>query len=198
MFSKVCDAIRNSFSKIYWRSAKKGLKQCGRRTYIEFPFVMRGGGYIELGDNVNIKRNLQIEAIDSHNGEKFKPRIKIGNGVSINYNVHIGACNEVIIQDRALIASRVFITDHYHGKTSRETLCIPPSDRILFSKGSVIIEEEAWIGEGVAIMPGVTIGRNAIVGANSVVTHDVPPYAVVGGVPAKIIKEGHSKCLPKK
>ena len=101
--------------------------------------------------------------------------------------MHIGACNKIIIEDGVLIASRVFITDHYHGMTDYETLKIPPSERILYSKGNVIIEKEAWIGEGVAIMPGVRIGRNAVIGANSVVTHDIPAYAVAAGNPAKVI-----------
>lgn len=172
---------------MYWQSEKKNLLKCGHKSYIEYPFIMRGGRYIQLGENVRIHKYLQLEAIDSHNEITFTPRIIIGNNVSINYNVHIGACNEIIIEDGVLIASKVFITDHYHGMTDRKTLDIPPSDRTLYSKGRVIIEKETWIGEGVAIMPGVKIGRNAVIGANSVVTHDIPAYAVAAGIPARVI-----------
>lgn len=193
MLSEMYDMLEHLFSKMYWCSAKRRLRSCGEKTYIEFPFIMRGGQYIQLGNNVRIRKNLQLEAIDSHNGKSFTPKIRIGNGVSINYNVHIGACNEVIIEDDVLIASRVYITDHYHGTTKREELDILPSNRILFSKGSVVIEQGAWIGEGVSIMPGVRIGRNAIVGANSVVTHDVPPYGVVGGAPARVLRIGSNE-----
>lgn len=187
MFSELCRKINNLYSKMYWQSEKKNLLKCGHKSYIEYPFIMRGGRYIQLGENVRIHKYLQLEAIDNHNGITFTPRIIIGNNVSINYNVHIGACNEIIIEDGVLIASKVFITDHYHGMTDRKTLDIPPSDRTLYSKGRVIIEKEAWIGEGVAIMPGVKIGRNAVIGANSVVTHDIPAYAVAAGIPARVL-----------
>lgn len=55
-------------------------------------------------------------------------------------------------------------------------------------KGDIVIEDDVWIGMNVTIMSGVTISRGAVVGTNSLVTKDVPPYAIVGGVPAKIIK----------
>jgi len=76
-----------------------------------------------------------------------------------------------------------------HGDTSLAHLSLPPVCRPLFSKGKVIIEDDVWIGEGAAILPGVVIGRGAIIGTNAVVTKDVDPYTVVGGVPARIIKK---------
>jgi len=88
-----------------------------------------------------------------------------------------------------LIASKVYIADHSHGDTSLANLSLPPVYRPLFSKGKVIIEDDVWIGEGAAILPGVVIGRGAIIGTNAVVTKDVDPYTVVGGVPARIIKK---------
>ena len=57
------------------------------------------------------------------------------------------------------------------------------------SKGPVIIEDNVWIGEGVVILPNVRIGKSAIIGANSVVNADVPANAVIGGIPAKIIRQ---------
>ena len=59
----------------------------------------------------------------------------------------------------------------------------------IYRKCPVVIEDNVWIGEKASIMPGVHIGKGAIIAANSVVTHDVPAYAVVAGTPAKVIKQ---------
>ena len=87
-----------------------------------------------------------------------------------------------------MFASRIFITDHDHGDTKFESLDIPPKYRPLKSKGPVVIKKNVWVGEGAAILSGVTIGQNSIICTNAVVTKDVPPNSVVGGIPAKIIK----------
>ena len=82
----------------------------------------------------------------------------------------------------------VYISDNNHGKTDYESLCQQPSERELDIKGPVVIGDNVWIGDKVSILSGVTIGEGSIIGCNAVVTHDIPPYSVVGGVPAKIIK----------
>ena len=73
--------------------------------------------------------------------------------------------------------------------TSKERIAIIPNKRNLISKGPVKIENNVWIGEGACILPNVTIGANSIVGANSVVTKSFPTNSIIGGVPAKLIKE---------
>lgn len=174
--------------KIYSSYIKKQLNCIGQHFYIEYPCQLVGGKYISVGNNFSSFARLRIEAFDRHVENIYTPRIVIGENVSINYDCHIGCVNYIEIGSNVLIASRVFITDHFHGDISRESLQIPPSFRKVVSKGPVIIKENVWIGEGVAIMPNVTIGKNSIIGANSIVTKDVPPYSVVGGIPAKIIK----------
>ena len=72
--------------------------------------------------------------------------------------------------------------------TQIKHLSIPPIKRPLYVKGPVIIGNNVWIGEGARILSGVTIGDGSVIGTNAVVTHDVPAYSVVGGVPAKIIR----------
>lgn len=102
---------------------------------------------------------------------------------------HISCVNKVVIGNNVRMGKKVFITDNAHGASERSLLDIRPNLRPLYSKGPVIIEDNVWIGEMVCIMPGVTIGHGSIIGANAVVTKDVPPYCVVGGNPAKIIKQ---------
>lgn len=187
MFAKFWRGIVYIFSKLYWSSERKSLLECGQNAYIEYPFVLIGAKYIKIGDNFHAYKRLQLEAHDKHNGISFSPCIEIGNNVSINYDVHIAACNKVTIGDGTLIASKVFITDHFHGNTTEDDLKIPPQERSLYSKGEVRIGKNVWIGEGVVIMPGVCIGDNAVVGANSVVTKDVPNNSVVVGNPARAL-----------
>ena len=87
-----------------------------------------------------------------------------------------------------MIAPGVLITDNSHGTSNMSDLILCPRVRHLASKGPVIIEDNVWIGERAIIMPGVHIGEVPIIGATSVVTHNVPPYSVAAGVPAKILK----------
>ena len=101
---------------------------------------------------------------------------------------HIAAIGLVEFHSNILLGSKVYISDHSHGDSSFMTLKIPPFLRPVISKGPVVIESNVWIGEGSAILPGVRIGKNSIVGANSVVTKDIPPNSVVGGVPARVIR----------
>jgi acetyltransferase-like isoleucine patch superfamily enzyme len=87
------------------------------------------------------------------------------------------------IGDRASVAPRVTFVLHTQPNDSR----IGPY--VNSHKGSITLEPDVWIGTGAVILPNVTIGEGAVVGANSVVTKSVPPYVVVGGVPAKKIKD---------
>lgn len=186
--SKFFKYLNTRLNQIYsiWKS--NDLQKIGVNPYFLYPMYVHGGQYITIGENFNCGYRLRLEAFDDHLGHKFNPKITIGNNVSINFDCHIGAMNEIEIGDGVLIASKVFITDHYHGEISSEAIMIPPSERKLFSKGSVKIEKNVWIGESVAILPGVTIGENSIIGANSVITKNIPKNSVVGGNPARIIK----------
>lgn len=171
----------------YWMMSN--FKATGNSMSIGYPIYLKGGKYISVGEGFTSDQRLRLDAIDEFLGEKFTPQIIIGGGFCIQKDCHIGAINKIIIGDNVLIASRVFISDHFHGEINSEAFKLPPASRKLYSKGPVIIEDNVWIGDGVAILPNVTIGRNSIVGANAVVTKSVPSNCVVGGNPARIIKK---------
>jgi len=156
---------------------------------IRFPFRIRGRKFIKVGKGLTTGFNCRIDAFPLDNKEKYL--IEIGEGVQMNDYVHIAAHRKIIIKDNVLIASKVFITDHNHGSYSGEIQDSPlskPSERKL-QLAAVVIEENAWLGEYVSIMPGVTIGKGSIIGAMSVVTKDIPDYAIAVGSPAKVIKK---------
>lgn len=184
--ARVCADILN---RIYSSSVQRIIKECGKNFKIERPIFIRGENCIVIGENFTALNSLRIEAYEKYEKNAYIPEIIIGNNVGIGENCHIGCINRIEIGNNVLIASRVFITDHFHGEINKENLLNSPAKRKLFSKGAVIIEENVWIGEGVAIMPGVRIGKNSIIGANSVVTKDIPENSVIGGVPGTIIKK---------
>jgi acetyltransferase-like isoleucine patch superfamily enzyme len=167
---------------------RRFLGRCGANFFLRAPLHVIGPQYISIGNNFYAGRRLRIEAISGCRGGQCDPRIHIGDNVGFNYDCHIGCINRVTIGNNVLLASRVFITDHFHGDMSPESLLIGPRDRVLYCKGPVVIEDNVWIGEGVAVMPNVTIGRDSIIGANSVVTKDIPANSLAAGVPARVIR----------
>lgn len=169
---------------------KNKMKKCGKELNIGENFRSIGLEYISIGENFHAGRNFRLQAWDTYRGEKTGriPQIIIGSNVSFMDDCHISSIDKITVNDGTLCGDNVFITDNFHGKSSREEMDIPPIERNLFTKGPVNIGKNVWIGRNVCIMPGVNIGDGAIIGANAVVTKNIPSYAVAAGVPARVIK----------
>jgi len=160
-----------------------------RSRLIRFPITIRGRNYIDFGTNLTTGIGCRIEAFPYFSNGTI---IEFGNNVEINDYVHITGVSKVIIGNDVLIASKVYISDSQHGNYSGDSFqdspFSTPNSRKLSYK-PVIIEDNVWIGESVCILAGVRIGRGAVIGANSVVTKDVPECSIMAGNPAKIIKK---------
>jgi len=157
---------------------------------IRFPIYIRGQRWINFGNNFSTGRFARIEAFG--NSSTVGKLIQFGRNVRINDNVHIGAVESVIIGDRVLIASKVYISDHNHGAYGKDGThsdpTVPPFDRPIHS-APVVIEDDVWIGEFVSVLPGVRIGRGSVIGSMTTVTHDIPAYSIAVGSPARVIKQ---------
>jgi acetyltransferase-like isoleucine patch superfamily enzyme len=164
------------------------LKFVGKKITIARGYTFINHKYISIGNNFAALQRCRIEAIDTYNSAHFDPEIIIGDNVVFNTDIHIGCINKVVIGNNVLLASRIYISDHSHGDINSGALLLPPSSRALVSKGPVIIEDNVWVGEGVCILPGVTIGKNSIIGSNAVVTKSFPKNSVIAGIPARCIK----------
>jgi acetyltransferase-like isoleucine patch superfamily enzyme len=183
----ITKAIAIRLYTLFYRSR---FKKWGKGAHI-VPRALKlyGLEYISVGEKTHIDKGIQLTAWKSYGNTSFYPNIEIGNYCTIRPNTHISAINSIIIGDHLLTGTNVFITYNSHGKSTRESLSLPPNQRPLYSKGPVVIGNNVWLGNNVCIMPGVTIGDNVVIGANSVVTHNIPSYSIAAGVPAKIIKQ---------
>jgi acetyltransferase-like isoleucine patch superfamily enzyme len=180
--------VREFWNILYSFWVKNTFKKCGNNFNVVAPLSLKGSEYISIGNNFHSINTIRFECWNKYFDEQFCPSLTIGNNVSMNNNIHIGCINEITIGNNVLIASNVFITDHFHGYVDKRDLNIPPYLRTLYSRGSVHIMDDVWIGENVTIMPNVKLGKSCVVGANSVVTKSFPDYSVIAGVPAKFIK----------
>jgi len=138
---------------------------------------------IHVGSDVLLGEYIWLNAKDSCNDGEVT--LYIEDGTYIGRFVQINAWHSVTIGRNVLIADRVYISDADHNFDEKN---MPISQQGDSFKGEVNLKDGCWIGIGAVILPNVTIGKNAVVAANSVVTKDVSDFAVVGGNPAKIIK----------
>lgn len=159
------------------------LARFGRKSRMNFPSFIVGGRSIEIGDGVLIGRGARFEA---HFTAPDVVRIRIGDRTRIAPHVHIGAAERVEIGRECGIGSYAWITDHDHD-TADPTHSVVTHKRIVVSPTTIC--DRVYIGERVAILRGVTIGVGSVIGTNSVVTKDVPPYSIAVGVPARVIRQ---------
>ena len=131
----------------------------GKSSNVHATVILRQANNIEIGEGCLINHNNVLQA------GKVNAKIRIGNYVHTGANVMIIAFN--------------------HAFDTRDK----PTIKQDYYDASVIIEDDVWIGGGSIILAGVTIGKGAIIAAGAVVNKDVPPYSIVGGIPAKIIKQ---------
>lgn len=159
-----------------------------RARLVRCPFYIRGGATLDIGEAFTAGVGLRVDIFPNYSQ---RPKISIGDRVQVNDYVHIAAIESIEIGNDVLIASKVFITDHEHGKYRGENQVNPmvaPALRVN-SHQPVRIGDNVWIGELVSILPGVIIGNGAIIGANSVVRSNIPEYTIAAGVPAKVLKK---------
>lgn len=176
--------------KVKWSFYRNKFKSIGKGCSMGKGFVLLGCKNISFGNNVLCGNNVKLETWDAYCGKPtgYTPSLVIGNNVSITEGTFISCVNCILIDDGTLIGTGTFICDNYHGRNTTDELLIPPSQRKLWSKGPVTIGKNVWIGRNVSIMPEVHIGDGAVIGANAVVTHDIPENCVAVGIPAKVIK----------
>lgn len=179
-YEREISICRNTYSFFY----KKKFGALGKKSYIYNPIFLTGEKYIHIGNNSGIWHNARVEVIDNWNGKQHDPKLIIGNNVMFGQDLHMTVAESIVIEDDVVCSGRVTITDISH-VTDDMNMSVLKQDIIT---KPVRICKGAFIGINATILPGVKIGKHAIVGSNAVVTKDVPDYSTVAGIPAEIIR----------
>lgn len=185
--ASVTEGWRERFARIvtglYTLKTRGRFRAWGRKSRMEAPCKLVKPWLIDVGSSVYLGAHAWLNASDDRgDGQRT---LHIGNGTYIGRFVQINAWRDVTIGRDVLIGDRVFISDADHCFDNVSMPIIKQGDAFI---GSVRLNDGCWIGIGAVILPGVKIGQNAVVAANSVVTRDVPDFAIVAGAPAKIIR----------
>lgn len=179
-------SLRLNVLRSHWLSTL--FLKCPRSVYFEKIGLLRATDRISIGDHCRFHDYIYLTVWGENKQDVV---ISIGKNCNFGAFNNITGTNYIEIGNNCLTGKWVTISDNNHGSTEIEVLDTPPIKRTICSKGPIIIGDNVWIGEKTTILSGVTIGKGAVIGANSVVTRDVPPYAVVAGNPAKIIKRNN-------
>jgi acetyltransferase-like isoleucine patch superfamily enzyme len=161
-------------ARFYLRSAET----MGPRVRLWGTPVISNRGRLRIGNRVRLSSTVATLEIGIAEGGL----LEIGDQVLINYGCSIGVTQHVRIGNRVNIGTHVMLIDNaFHHLDPARRDEAPPSQPI-------VLEDNVWLAARVIVLPGVTIGCNSVVGAGSVVTHDVPPNVLSAGVPAKVIR----------
>lgn len=164
-------------------------KKYGKNTIIFKPIIISGKKNIEFGNNVRIKEGSRIECISKWGTQHFDSSINIGDNTSFEQFLHITSAGKLRIGHDCVFSSRVLITNIDHEYSNIETNVLKQPLIV----NDVEIGDYCFIGMDVKIFPGVKIGKNVIIGSNSIVLNDLPDYTVCVGIPAKPIKKYNQK-----
>lgn len=175
--------------KAFTTLVRSDFRRIGSRSVLQLPIRIGGERFIEIGSRVYVGPDSWIEVMDPA-PDSAGAVISIGDDTSMAGHCTITAVKDVVIEPRVLMARYIYISDHSHAHSSMDQAI---KDQGVGKIAPVRICEGAWLGQSVVVCPGVTIGRNAVVGANSVVRQDIPDFCVAAGAPARVIRRADEK-----
>jgi acetyltransferase-like isoleucine patch superfamily enzyme len=177
---KLADPLRTIWRRIYFTARLSAdISDMDYSVQCDGRVLVSGTADIKLGKRCRLGMDVELRTVDAG-------RIRIGEDTRLNRGSTLTSYAQIRIGDFTIIGEFVSIRDANHGLKRGEPMRYQPH-----TCEPILIGRDVWIGRGSCILPGVTIGKGAVIGANSVVTRDVPDFAIAGGVPAKVIKMRH-------
>jgi acetyltransferase-like isoleucine patch superfamily enzyme len=173
----VARVYRKGFSLL----ASGAFAEFGAHSVLAPPIRIEGEERIAVGSGVFVGSGCWLHT----EGEGTAVALEIGDGSSIGAYSALSAVHSVKIGKRVLTARHIYVSDHSHDFAD---LDVAVRDQGLDKIAPVEIADGAWLGESVVVLPGVRIGRGAVIGANSVVTSDVPDGGIAVGAPARVVR----------
>lgn len=158
------------------------FRRFGWLSYINNPLRIDGAKRISIGERCTIQYKTWLAA-NPLTG--LDAKLVIEDGCSIGNFNHLYATHSIILHRNVLTADKVYIADNLHGYSDID---IPIKHQSIIQKNDVEIGEGSWLGENVCVL-GAKIGKHCVIGANSVVTRNIPDYSVAVGAPAKVVKQ---------
>lgn len=155
----------------------------GWRSTLQSCMMLTNSQHISIGRRVIIRKGARLEVVGGE--QRDSATLTIGDNTAIQFNFHCGAADSVSIGKDVVIGGGVYVTDHDHCFDDA-VLSVRKNSNLI--SAPVVIEDGCFLGEGCVILKGVKIGTRSVIGANAVVTKDIPPYSVACGNPAKVIK----------
>ena len=168
-------------NNLYLFLYKHSFKQVGQRSRIINPLQIDGKENISVGNDVIVNEGAWLAAMPLTGREVH---LVLSDRVCLGHHNHIYATESIVIEKDVLTADRVYISDNIHGY---EDITTPIIKQPIKQCKKVVIGEGSWLGENVCVI-GSKIGKHCVIGANAVVTRDIPDYSVAVGAPAKVIK----------
>ena len=178
MKNNMGNRIRNKLTS-FWVNRRYG--HFGKGSKMIKPMRIINKAHIFIGNDCIFLHSARLEAIKHSKGQGT---LRIGNNTTFQQHCHLIAADNLTIGNDCVFSAYVYVADCSH----------PYSPNVDIMKGDLDIKSTAignhcFVGIGACIMPGVRVGDFSVIGANAVVTRDIPPYSMVGGVPARILKK---------
>ena len=168
-------------SQLPWNRLRLAIALLRRDVYARSPLSgnalrMFGDGRLSLGRGTVFESGVTLSSVAG--------QIRIGQDTYVSRGATIGAILRIEIGDHVLIGPGCYITDADHRFSDLEA---PVSGQGMIAKGPTVIGDNVWLGANVVVTSGVTVGRRSVIGANSVVTRDVPEFSIATGIPARVV-----------